>query len=64
MQKMPEKMPLSLRFTKAEFVGNFSNTPAFPLTSQKSCDFVMFEPNNYYVQIYCRSLRIIYSQIG
>ena len=56
-----QKMPFSLRL---KFVGNLSNTPAFPLTSQKSCDFFMFEPNSYYVQIYCCSLRIIYSQIG
>jgi hypothetical protein len=56
-----QKMPLSLRL---KFVGNLSKTPAFPLTSQKSCNFVMFEPNSYYVQIYCCSLRIIYSQIG
>jgi hypothetical protein len=56
-----QKMPLSLRL---KFVGNLSNTPAFPLTSQKLCDFVMFEPNSYYVQIHCCSLRIIYLQIG
>ena len=56
-----QKIPLSLRL---KFVGNLSNTPAFPLTTQKSCDFFMFEPNSYYVQIYCCSLRIIYSQIG
>ena len=56
-----QKMPLSLRL---KFVGNLSNTPAFPLTSRKSCDFFMFEPNSYYVQIYCCSIRIIYSQIG
>jgi hypothetical protein len=42
-----QKMPLSLRL---KFVGNLSNTPAFPLPSQKSCDFFMFEPNSYYVQ--------------
>jgi hypothetical protein len=59
--KILQKMPLSLRL---KFVGALSNTPAFPLTSQKSCDVVMFEPNSYYVQIYCCSLRIIYSQIG
>jgi hypothetical protein len=55
-----QKKPFSLRLKS---VGNLSNTPAFPLTSQKSCAFVMFEPNSYYVQIYCCSLRIIYSQI-
>ena len=54
-------MPLSFRL---KFVGNLSNTPAFPLTSQKSCDFFMFEPNSYYVQIYCCSIRLIFSQIG
>jgi hypothetical protein len=43
-----QKMPLSLRL---KFIGNLSNTPAFPLTSQKSCDFVMFKTNSYYVQI-------------
>ena len=59
--KILQKMPLWLRL---KFVGNLSNTPTFPLTSQKSCDFHMLEPNNYYVQIYYCSLRIIYSQIG
>jgi hypothetical protein len=34
-----QKMPRSLRL---KFVGNLSNTPTFPLTSQKSCDFLMF----------------------
>ena len=44
-------MPLLLRFTKAKFVGNLSNTRAFPLTSQKSCNFVyMFRPNSYPVR--------------
>jgi hypothetical protein len=49
---------------RLKFVGNLSNTPAFPLTSQKSCGFFMFGPNSYYVQIYCCSLLIIYSQIA
>ena len=56
-----QKMPLSFRL---KFVGNLSNTPAFPLTSQKSRDFFMFEPNSYYVQIYCCSIRLIFLQIG
>jgi hypothetical protein len=29
----------------------------------KSCGFIMFEPKSYYVQIYCCSLLIIYSQL-
>ena len=48
-----QKLPLPSRFTKGECVGNLSNTPVFPLTYQ---NFVMFEPNNHRVQIYCCSL--------
>ena len=41
--KILQNMNLSLRL---KFVGNLSNNPAFPLTSQKSCDFPMLEPNS------------------